>query len=92
MIFDSYDMSPVLFGTGKCARKSWSYFTENELMPGAIRWHNYKFQFNLAATTAPTGGLAVDTTWDGKGPRSMSLPFPRSSISGLIRRNATTSS
>jgi hypothetical protein len=22
-IFDSYDMSPVLFGMGKCARNSW---------------------------------------------------------------------
>ena len=46
-IFDSYDMSPTLFGTGKCARESWCYFTENELLPGAVRWHNYKFQFNL---------------------------------------------
>ncbi|MFL5289543.1 MAG: hypothetical protein ACJ8AW_53440, partial [Rhodopila sp.] len=27
-IFDSYDMSPVLFGTGKSARTSWFYFTE----------------------------------------------------------------
>ena len=25
IIFDSYDMSPLLFGTGKCARKSWFY-------------------------------------------------------------------
>jgi arylsulfatase A-like enzyme len=30
IIFDSYDMSPVLFGTGKSARKSWFYFTEND--------------------------------------------------------------
>jgi hypothetical protein len=29
IIFDSYDMSPVLFGTGKSARKAWFYFTEN---------------------------------------------------------------
>ncbi|MFP5238413.1 MAG: arylsulfatase, partial [Acidobacteriota bacterium] len=28
IIFDSFDMSPMLFGTGKCARKSWFYFTE----------------------------------------------------------------
>ena len=31
IVFDSYDMSPVLFGTGKSARKSWFYFTEDEL-------------------------------------------------------------
>jgi arylsulfatase len=31
IIFDSFDMSPVLFGTGKSERKNWFYFTENEL-------------------------------------------------------------
>ncbi len=35
IIFDGFDMSPVLLGTGKSARKSWFYFTENELSPGA---------------------------------------------------------
>ena len=35
IIFDSYDMSPVLFGTGKSDRDAWFYFTENELTPGA---------------------------------------------------------
>jgi hypothetical protein len=33
IIFDSYDMSPILFGNGKSARKNWFYFTENELTP-----------------------------------------------------------
>ena len=33
-------MSPVLFGTGKLPRKSWFYFTENELTPGAARVGN----------------------------------------------------
>jgi arylsulfatase A-like enzyme len=47
IIFDSFDMSPVLFGTGKSARKSWFYFTENELTPGAVRVNNYKAVFNL---------------------------------------------
>ena len=47
IIFDSYDMSPVLFGTGKSARKSWFYFTEDELTPGAARVGNYKAVFNL---------------------------------------------
>ena len=41
MIFDGFDMSPVLFGTGDCARKSWFYLTENELSPGAVRVGNY---------------------------------------------------
>ena len=42
IIFDSYDMSPVLFGTGKSARQTWFYFTEDELLPGAIRYHQFK--------------------------------------------------
>ena len=36
IIFDSVDMSPVLFGTGKSARETWYYFTENELTPGGV--------------------------------------------------------
>jgi hypothetical protein len=35
IIFDGFDMSQVLLGTGKSARKSWFYLTENELSPGA---------------------------------------------------------
>jgi arylsulfatase A-like enzyme len=67
-IFDSYDMSPLLFGTGKCAREVWYYFTENELLPGALRWHEYKFQFNLRGDDgASTGGLAVDANLGWKG-------------------------
>ncbi len=67
-IFDSYDMSPVLFGTGKCARETWCYFTENELLPGALRWHEYKFVFNLRGDDgAQTGGLAVDANLGWKG-------------------------
>src|SRR3546814_15709949 len=62
IIFDSYDMSPVLFGTGESERDSWFYFTENELTPGAARVGNYKAVFNLRGDNgvAP-GGLAVDT-------------------------------
>ena len=68
IIFDSYDMSPVLFGTGKSARKSWFYFTENELTPGAARLGNYKAVFNLRGDDgASTGGLAVDTNLGWKG-------------------------
>jgi arylsulfatase len=68
IIFDSYDMSPVLFGTGKSARTAWFYFTENELTPGAARVGNYKAVFNLRGDNGvPTGGLAVDTNLGWKG-------------------------
>ncbi len=68
IIFDSYDMSPILFGTGKSARKSWFYFTENELSPGAARVGNYKAVFNLRGDDgAATGGLAVDSNLGWKG-------------------------
>jgi len=67
-IFDSYDMSPILFNKGKSARTSWFYFTENELSPGAIRVNNYKFAFNLRGDNgAQTGGLAVDSNLGWKG-------------------------
>jgi hypothetical protein len=61
-------MSPLLFGTGKCARHEWFYFTENELTPGAARVGNYKAVFNLRGDNGqPTGGLAVDTNLGWKG-------------------------
>jgi arylsulfatase len=67
-VFDSYDMSPLLFGTGKWPRTSWFYFTEDELTPGAVRINNYKFVFNLRGDDgAPTGGLAVDSNLGWKG-------------------------
>jgi len=68
IIFDSVDMTPVLEGTGKSARDSWFYFTEDELTPGAVRAGNYKAVFNLRGDDgAPTGGLAVDTNLGWKG-------------------------
>ena len=94
IIFDSYDMSPVLFGTGKSARESWFYFTENELTPGAVRVGNYKAVFNLRGDDGqPTGGLAVDTQ-----PRLEGRDEVRRHRSadlrplGRTRRSATTSS
>jgi len=78
IIFDSYDMSPVLFGTGKCDRKSWFYFTENELSPGAVRVANYKAVFNLRGDDgAVTGGLAVDTNLGWKGAESYVATVPQ---------------
>ncbi|MEO5917289.1 MAG: arylsulfatase [Luteolibacter sp.] len=77
-MFDSYDMTPVLFGTGPSPRETWSYFTENELLPGAIRYHNYKFQFNLRGDDgAHTGGLAVDTNLGWKGAEKYVATVPQ---------------
>jgi len=78
IIFDSFDMSPVLFGTGPCPRDTWFYFTENELSPGAIRWHNYKFVFNLRGDNGQaTGGLAVDTNLGWKGAEKYVATVPQ---------------
>jgi arylsulfatase A-like enzyme len=78
IIFDSYDMSPVLFGTGKSARNDWFYFTENELSPGAVRVGNYKAVFNLRGDDgAQTGGLAVDTNLGWKGPEKYVATTPQ---------------
>jgi len=68
IIFDSYDLTPVLLGTGPDPRASWFYFTENELTPGAARVGNYKAVFNLRGDDGmPTGGLAVDSNLGWKG-------------------------
>lgn len=77
-IFDSYDISPVLFGTAKSPRDAWFYFTENELSPGAVRWHNYKFVFNLRGDNgATTGGLAVDANLGWKGAEKYVATVPQ---------------
>lgn len=55
MIFDSYDMSNVLFDEGKPLRDTWFYFTENELAPGAIRTGKWKAVFN---TRGDNGAMA----------------------------------
>jgi arylsulfatase A-like enzyme len=78
IIFDSYDMSPVLFGTGKSARKCWFYFTEEELTPGAARCGHYKAVFNLRGDDgAKTGGLAVDSNLGWKGPDAYVATVPQ---------------
>ncbi|XZG69188.1 arylsulfatase [Chitinibacteraceae bacterium HSL-7] len=78
IIFDSYDMTPVLTGTGKSARKAWFYFTENELTPGAARVGNYKAVFNLRGDNGQaTGGLAVDTNLGWKGPDKYVATVPQ---------------
>jgi len=78
IIFDSYDMTPALFGTGKCAREEWFYFTENELTPGAVRVGNYKAVFNLRGDDGQaTGGLAVDSNLGWKGPEKYTATVPQ---------------
>jgi arylsulfatase len=78
MIFDSYDVTPVLFGTGKSPRNSWFYFTENELTPGAARVGNYKAVFNLRGGDGhATGGLAVDSNIGWKGPDEYVATVPQ---------------
>ena len=77
-IFDSYDMSPVLFGTGQSKRESWFYFTENELSPGAVRVGQYKAVFNLRGDGGQaTGGLAVDSNLGWKGPEKYVATAPQ---------------
>lgn len=78
IIFDSYDMSPVLFGKGKSERDSWFYFTENELSPGAARVGNYKAVFNIRGDNGQeTGGLAVDSNLGWKGPDKYVATVPQ---------------
>jgi len=78
IIFDSYDITPVLLGTGKDPRTAWFYFTEDELAPGAARVGNYKAVFNLRGDDGmATGGLAVDTNLGWKGPKSYVATVPQ---------------
>ena len=78
IIFDSYDMTSEWLGTGKSARKDWFYFTENELSPGAVRFGQFKFVFNLRGDDGqPTGGLAVDTNLGWKGPEKYVATIPQ---------------
>ncbi len=78
IVFDSSDMSPVLFGAGKPTRNAWFYFTENELSPGAVRLGNYKAVFNLRGDDgAATGGLAVDSNLGWKGTEKYVATVPQ---------------
>lgn len=55
MIFDSYDMSNVLFDEGDPLRNEWFYFTETELAPGAVRSGKWKAVYN---TRGDNGAMA----------------------------------
>ncbi|NCD69644.1 arylsulfatase [Mucilaginibacter agri] len=54
-IFDSYDMSNILFKQGPPLRDRWFYFTESELSPGAARIGRWKAVFN---TRGDNGAMA----------------------------------
>jgi len=78
IIFDSYDMTSILTGTGEDNRKEWFYFTEDELSPGAVRVGNYKAVFNLRGDDGqPTGGMAVDANLGWKGPEKYVATVPQ---------------
>lgn len=63
-IFDSYDMTPILLGTGKSKRAFWLYQTEDEIAPGAIRVGKFKAVFNLRGDYPPFSG-DEHTGWKG---------------------------
>jgi arylsulfatase len=78
IIFDSYDMTPVLTGSGPSPRNEWFYFTENELSPGAARVGHFKAVFNLRGDDgAHTGGLAVDSNLGWKGAEKYVATVPQ---------------
>ena len=93
MIFDSYDMSPVLFGTGKSARDNWFYFTENELSPGAARLATTKPCSTCAAMMGRQLVVWLSTpTSAGRARQNMLLQYLRFSTCWRTRRSAMTSS
>src|SRR5262249_16446081 len=78
IIFDSYDISPVLLGKGPDPRTTWFYFTENNLTPAPAMVGNYKAVFNLRGDDGvKTGGLSVDANLGWKGPDSYVATVPQ---------------
>jgi len=73
-IFDSYDMTPILLGTGKSRRNFWLYQTEDELAPGAIRVGKFKAVFNLRGDYPPFSD-EEHTGW--RGPDKYVATVPR---------------
>jgi arylsulfatase len=60
------------------ARRSWFYFTEDELSPGAVRVGSYKAVFNLRGDDGQsTGALAVDSNLGWKGPTKYVATVPQ---------------
>jgi len=77
IIFDSFDMTPLLTGKPGWKRNSWFYFTEQELSPGAVRVGKYKVTFNLRGDNgamAGSDGPAPELGW--RGPEKYSAGIP----------------
>ena len=79
IIFDSYDMSPVLFGTGKSRAQDLVLLHRERAHPGRRpRRTTTSPCSTCAATTAqPTGGLAVDTNLGWKGAEKYVATVPQ---------------
>ena len=78
IIFDSFDMSPVLFGTGKSARKSGSTLPRTNSHPAHAASATTRRCSTCAATTGSlTGGLAVDTNLGWKGAEKYVATVPQ---------------
>ncbi len=73
-IFDSFDMSPILLGTGKSKRTYWLYQTEDEIAPGAIRVGKFKAVFNLRGDYPP---FADEDHTGWRGPDKYAATVPR---------------
>ena len=56
MVFDSHDMSNILFDEGEPLRNKWYYFTEAELAPGAIRYGKWKAVYNTRGDNGAQAG------------------------------------
>jgi arylsulfatase len=91
IIFDSYDMSPVLFGTGKSAGRIGSTSPRTSYLPAPPASETTKPCSICAAMMArPRADSRLTQIWAGKVPRNMSQPFRRYSTFGRTRKSVTT--
>jgi len=79
MIFDSFDMAPILFTEvdAEWPRDFWLYFTETELIPGAIRLDQWKAVFNQRGDVGAIAGSeapAPELGWRGPDKYSATVP------------------
>ncbi len=67
-VFDGYDMTPLFKGEDGWPRKTWFFFTESELSPGAIRVGKWKAVYNLRGDNGAMAGSeapAPELGWRG---------------------------
>ena len=88
--FDSYDISPVLFGTGPDPRESWDFFTEMSFCPERSAGTTTSSYSTFGETTE-----LIQVVWPwivtsvGRALSSMSRPCRKSSTCGLTHKSAT---